>query len=218
VENMPGNTADHILDENFGRQVLSINGTNAMKLDAAGRKKKGKNVVVDVSADTIEVKNTSGGHQKFIGFSDLDINRTFKLYDADPDDPAASATLQSQGTVTSLDASTPHWKVNVSWSSGEPSSDKAEGDGWVLVLDKTNVIYATRYDGMDGVTAFYHENRGTPANPGQQYQGPIAGFNVHDIGRARSGMRALETQLDWFGNFAVKSPFAVARLSHFDFA
>lgn len=218
VENMPGNTAEHILDENFGRQVLSINGTNVMKLDAVGREKKGLNAVVNVTADTIEIDSTSSGHKKFIGFSDLDIGRSFKLYDGDPNDPQANATLQSEGTVDSLDSTIPHWKVNVTWTSGEPASDKATGDGWVLVLEKTNAMYAARYDAMDGVTAFYHQTRGTPANPGDQYQGPIAGFNVHDIGRSRTGMRAIETQLDWFGNFAVQSPFALARLSHYDFA
>lgn len=218
VENMPGNMADHIMSENFGRSVLMIDGTNVMKLDAAGRRKKGANVIVNTTDDTVEVENSAAGDAKFIGFTDLDIGRDFTLYDGDPDDPAVSASAIGSGSVADLDDTSPNWKVSVTWDS-EPGSDSATGDEHYVVLDKTPVIYGARYDTMDGATAFYHNTDGAPANPGEQYTGPIAGFNASDLGRARAGnRRARETQLDWFGNFAVKSPYAVARLSHFSYA
>jgi hypothetical protein len=97
----------------------------------------------------------------------------------------------------------------------QTSATLGTADSHTLELDKTNAMYGVRYDTMDGATAFYHQNMGVPANPGEQYQGPIAGFNVTNMDRERTGMRALLSQIDWFGDFAVQSPYAIARLSHY---
>lgn len=212
ISNMPGNMAQHIMDQNFGRPVLQFNGTRIMKLDAAGDVKIGKNVVLDSTVDpsTLEIKNTTDGHQKFHGFSDLDIGRGFTIYDSNDN-------VYDTGTIDDLDSGSPRWKVEVTMDNNT-SDTLATSDSHRVELDKTNVMYGVRYDDLDGATAFYHQNMGVPADPGEQYQGPIAGFNVTDMDRERSGMRALLSQVDWFGNFAIKDPRAIARLSHYSFA
>lgn len=221
VEGMPGNWADHVMDENFGRPVLTFNGVGIMKLDAVGEAKTALNVAVDGDGSstydgTITVKNDTAandGHNKFHGWTDADIGRSFTLYDS-----GGSAISNGTGTIADVDETdtSPRAVVDVTWTGTAPA-DQAHSDGSYVVLDKTNLIYGLRYDSLDGATAFYHETMGAPANAGPQYQGPIAGFNATNMDRERSGMRALLTQLDWFGNFAIKSPYAVARLSHFDF-
>lgn len=209
LANLPGNMAQHLMDENFGRPVLQFNGTRIMKLQACGSPKSGQNVVLDstVSPSTLEIPNTDAGDTKFHGFSDLDIGRTFTIYDS-------SDSQYDTGTIDDLDSSSPRRKVEVTMDN-KTSDTLATGDSHWVELDKTPAMYAVRYDDLDGATAFYHENQGVPANPGDQYQGPIAGFNVSDMDRERTGMRAMLSQLDWFGNFAVKSPYATARLSHY---
>lgn len=211
LSNMPGNMAQHLMDENFGRPVLQFNGTRIMKLQAAGSPKVGKNVVLDstVSPSTLEIPNTSAGDTKFHGFTDLDIGRTFTIYDAN-----SGGSVYDTGTIDNLDSSSPRRKVEVTMDNNT-SNTLGTGDSHRVELDSTSVMYGVRYDDLDGATAFYHENSGVPANPGPQYEGPIAGFNVTDMDRERTGMRALMSQLDWFGNFAVKDPRSVARLSHF---
>jgi hypothetical protein len=209
LANLPGNMAQHIMDENFGRPVLQFNGTRIMKLDAAGDIKVGKNVILDSTANPsyIEIDSSASGHPKFHGFSDLDIGRTFTIYDS-------NGNVYDTGTIDDLDSSTPRYKAEVTMDS-QTNATLSTGDSHRLELDKTNVMYGLRYDDLDGATAFYHQNMGVPADPGPQYQGPIAGFNVTDMDRERSGMRALLSQVDWFGNFAIKDPRSVARLSHY---
>jgi hypothetical protein len=211
LSDMPGNMAQHIMDQNFGRPVLQFNGTRIMKLDAAGDVKVGKNIVFDSTTDpsTLKVENASDGHQKFHGFSDLDIGRNITIYNSN-----TGGSSWDTGVIDDLDSSSPRRKVEVTMDN-KTATTLSKSDSYRVEVEKTNVMYGLRYDDLDGATAFYHQNMGVPADPGEQYQGPIAGFNVTDMDRERSGMRALLSQVDWFGDFAIKDPRAVARLSHY---
>ena len=81
-------------------------------------------------------------------------------------------------------------------------------------LPVKNVIYALRFDEVDGIAAIYHANRGVPASAGEYY-GPIAGFDAEDLG-LQPNVQQYWTRLDFFGNVVSHSPFAQASLSHFN--
>jgi hypothetical protein len=169
-------------------------------LDAAGAAKVSSgNASITNGAAILTVDMTSAtGDPHFPGFTSLDVGRAVSI----PGAGAAAATLST--TIVSVTNNT---TAVVATNASTTVTDAS------ITVAATNVIYAVRHDEEDGVCAVYHQNRGIPANPGQ-YFGPIAGFDAEDLGLLEASPM-YRTRLDWFGNFVVASPFAVARLSHF---
>lgn len=198
-----GNTATIFMDPMFGKgsaMTFMYRGKPWYVLDDAGAAKVSSGNGAITSGDaTLTVDMTAAtGDPHFPGFSNLDIGRTISV----PGAGSAAATLTT--TIASINAVN---SVELAAAASTTVSDAS------VTVAATNVIYAVRYDEEDGVTALYHTNRGVPANAGEYY-GPIAGFDAEDMGLLESSP-FYRTRLDWFGNFVVQSPFAVARLSHF---
>lgn len=201
----PGNIAQHIMDERFGRPVYMFNGIPWVVMDVVGAEKTNS---FDAASDPTTMAITTGDitvnttTDKFWpGFNDLDIGRGFDIYDADPND---GGTVQASGVITDVTGT------------NTAETDQAPGGNVTgfLVLNPTNAIYCLRYSEMDGVSAVYHGGlTGNVPNTGE-YQGPIAGFKAKEIGWLEDSP-LLRTRLNWYGNFVVHSPYAIARLSHF---
>ena len=198
-----GNTATIFMDPNFGKgsaAVFMYRGKPWYVMDDVGAAKVSSgNASISSSDATLTVDMTSAtGDPHFPGFSNLDIGRAITV----PGAGAASATLTT--TVLSVtSASVVELAVNASTTVSDAS----------ITLAAVPAIYAVRYDEEDGVTSIFHQNRGIPANAGEFY-GPISGFDAEDLGLLESSP-FYRTRLDWYGNFTVQSPFAVARLSHY---
>lgn len=180
-----GNTAEMLMNELFGRPMLHYNGVPIVILDPVGDIKEFNSATGD-GAGNVTVDDTDGD---FIGFSSIDVGRDITV----------------NGSTTSITGVTDTHTVTVS-----DGTFAASGAGQV---EKTNAIYACRFDEVDGVTALFHANRGVPANAGKYY-GPIAGFDAEDLGSLETSSR-YRTRLDYFGNVAVQSRWAFVRLSHY---
>lgn len=196
-----GNTAPIFMTENFGATsaVFAYRGKPWYVLDHAGAVKVTAAADAATTDATLEVDRTSAtGDPHFPGFSSMDVGRTITVTGA----ATGPATLTT--TILSVtDDDTIEMAVAADLTSANAT----------LTIAATNVIYAIRYDEEDGMAAIYHQNRGIPANAGVHY-GPISGFDAEDLGILESAP-TYRTRLDWFGNFVVHSPYAVARLSHF---
>lgn len=203
IEQMPGNMAEHVMDKDFGRSMLTFDGTRLCILDAAGRTKKAKGAqILAGDLDVIEVPN-SGDGAKFEGFSDLDIGRNAKIDDG----AGGTHTAYIIKVLTSR-------KVQIETDASGQILD-AE-----LTLAPTHVVYGVSCNPRYGWFPIYHKTMGSPGQFGKNYQGRALGFAARDqglIAQVNSGRKVL-TQLDWFGNFVVRSPYAVRRLSHFKLA
>ncbi len=198
-----GNTATIFMDPNFGKgsaAVFMYRGKPWYIMDDVGAAKVSNgNGAVSSSDATLVVDMTSAtGDPHFPGFTNLDIGRSITVAGAG----AAAADL----TTTILSVTSTN-TVELAVNASTTVSDA------IVTVAATNAIYAVRYDEEDGATSIYHQNRGVPANAGEFY-GPIAGFDAEDLGLLESSP-FYRTRLDWYGNFVVQSPYAVARLSHF---
>lgn len=197
-----GNTGAIFMDPNFGKSaaVFMYRGKPWYVLDHAGAAKVSSgNGSVSSGAAALSVDMTAAtGDPHFPGFTNLDIGRTISITGAG----SAGATL-----TTTISSITNNGAVVIGTNASTTVTDAT------VTVAATNVIYAVRHDEEDGVCAIYHQNRGIPANPGMYY-GPIAGFDAEDLGILEASP-LYRTRIDWFGNFVVGSPFAIARLSHF---
>lgn len=198
-----GNTGAMFMDPNFGKgsaMVFMYRGKPWYVLDHAGAAKvsSGNGGITSGAAALVVDMTAATGDPHFPGFTSLDVGRTITVTGAG----SAGATLST--TISAVTA------VNAATLAANASTTVTDG---TVTVSATNVIYAVRHDEEDGLCAIYHQNRGIPANPGQ-YFGPIAGFDAEDLGLLEASPM-YRTRIDWFGNFVVQSPFAIARLSHF---
>ena len=198
-----GNTATIFMDPNFGKgsaAVFMYRGIPWYVMDDVGAVKASVDSgAITSAATTLTVDMTSAtGDPHFPGFSNLDIGRSITIAGAGV---AAADLVTTVASITAVD------EVEVADAASTTVTDSA------VTLAAVPAIYAVRYDEDDGATAIFHQNRGVPANAGEFY-GPIAGFDVEDLGLLESSP-FYRSRLDWFGNFTVQSPYAVARLSHY---
>lgn len=197
-----GNTGAMFMDDMFGKSaaVFMYRGKPWYVLDHAGAAKVSNgNGAISMSDATLTVDMTSAsGDPHFPGFTSLDVGRSITVAGAGASGATLSTTIAS---VTDVD------EVELAATASTTVTDA------IVTVAATNVIYVVRHDEEDGVCAIHHQNRGIPANPGQ-YFGPVAGFDAEDLGLLEASPM-YRTRLDWFGNFVVQSPYAVARLSHF---
>lgn len=198
---LPGNDAKTHMDADFGREMMTYNGMPIVILDAAGRRKKTGGAAATQSDATITISSSQMDGQKFIGFSDLDVGRKFKLDDG---------TNTWEGTIASV---TTGRVVEATTTAPETFSNTDT----TMTLEPTNVIYAVTYHNQYGFHGLFHESRGMPANPGQNYAGAVAGFSVRDKGEMEAGRKEL-VKMDWFGQFVCRKPYAIRRLSHYKLA
>ena len=181
LNNMPGNVAGMMMQDTFGRQMMHYDGVPIVVNDAVGMDKQIGSATV--SGTTITVDDS-----EFLGFSDLVVGQDI--------------TLNGEtGTVASV---TDTHTVEIT-----TGGDITDGSGLSGVVEQNNVIYAVRFDSVDGVCAVHYENRGIPANPGEHY-GPIAGFDAEDQGLLEGSQR-YQTRLDYMGQVVVHDPRAQAR-------
>jgi hypothetical protein len=189
-----GNVAGMFMKDNYGEPYWAYRGIRWYVLDAVGAEKTAADGTYDHTGGASEKLLTISSVEDpyFLGFSDLDLGST------------VTVDGTSVGTVTSV--------IDYRTVTTSGAGDTSDHSG-AVVIEKTHAIYACRYDEEDGFTAVYHANRGVPANVGEYY-GPIAGFDAEDLGLLEDSPR-YRTRLDWYGNFVLQSPFALARLSHF---
>ena len=192
-----GNTAAMFMTDDFGAQFFGYRAMRWYILDQAGQEKvSGAAGGITSSDATLVIDDTLDAF--WIGFSSIDPGRAITVTGAG----AAAADLVT--TILSVtDLRTVELSVNASTTTTTST----------VTVAATNVIYACRFDDEDGIAAVYHENRGVPANAGEHY-GPIAGFDAENLGLLEDSPR-YRTRLDWYGNFIIHNPFAIARLSHF---
>lgn len=181
LNNMGGNVAGMLMMDQFGRQMLTYDGTPIVVSDAVGMDKQITDA--DVSGSTVTVQSS-----EFLGFSDLVIGQTIELNNE-------TSTVASVTNAHEVEITT--------------GSDITDGSGYSGHVEQDNVIYAARFDSVDGVCAVYHNNRGVPADAGEYY-GPIAGFDAEDQGLLEDSPR-YQTRLDFYGQLVNHDPRAVAR-------
>ena len=189
-----GNTAGMFMEDKFGKMYWAYRGTPWHVFDVVGQAKRttpgdAQAGIAAGSATVVAGGTLTVTDPRFVGFSSIDVGR------------AVSVNGVAQGVIDSV---TSNRVVEVS------AAVAATG---ALEVAKTNAIYCIRFDEEDGTTALYHEGRGNAAENGE-YEGPISGFDAEDLGRLESSEK-LRTRLTWYGSFAVQSPHAIARLSHF---
>jgi hypothetical protein len=198
----PGNTAEMIMDERFGKPVMSYSGIPWVVLDSVGQEKvsdEGLAASVSLAATGILTVNTAVDPY-FIGFSDLDVGRTWELYDT----PRSSGgSVIASGTMTDF---------LTTYTIDTDATGSAVGPGYLYVA-ATPVIYAGRFDETDGITAIFGRSE-APAPDAGEYEGPVAGFEAEELGILEASP-FYRTRLDWIGNFVVQNPYAIARLSHY---
>lgn len=198
-----GNVACHMMNERFGCNMFHFDGIPIVVLDVVGQGKRTSDDALAASAaaatgtpDTLTIDPALDPY--WYGFTDIDIGTTFSLVDV-------------TGAVTgagSIDDVTGPYGAEITLTTGT-----APVSGSFVQTDY-NVIYAVRFDEVDGFSAIYHQNRGVPANAGE-YTGPIAGFDAEELNLLEDCPK-YRTRLDWYGNFVSHSPYSVARLSHFN--
>jgi len=183
LNNMGGNIAQMLMIDTFGQQMLTYDGTPIVCNDSVGMDKRFSDA--EVSGTTVTF-NDSG----FLGVSDLSVGQTIYVSDNDETATVASVTNAHELEI-------------------ETASDLTDGSGLSGRVEQENVMYAVRFDSVDGVCAVYHDNRGVPANPGEYY-GPISGFDAEDQGLLEDSPR-YQTRMDFYGQLVAHDPRSIAR-------
>lgn len=198
----PGNMATTFMDPMFGRPTTTFNGLPWIILDTIGQEKASSedvNASVSIAANgTITVNAMIDPY--FIGFTDLDIGRTYTLYNLPP---SLGGTVLKTGTITDV----------ISDFVAETAAGAAAGPGY-LVLEETSAIYGARYGESDGVAAIYGAAPGASTVNAGEYETAIAGFEAEQLGMMDDAP-LYRTRLDWIGSFVVHDPNAIVRLSHY---
>lgn len=181
LNNAGGNVGGMLQMENFGRQMLHYDGVPIIVNDAVG---------IDKAIDSASVNGTTVtvDDRHFYGFTVTSLGQEITL----------------DGETSTVDAINNAHEIEIS-----TGSDISDGTGKSGVVEQNNVMYALRYDPVDGFAAVYHDNRGVPADAGD-YSGPIAGFNAEDQGLLERSPR-YQTRIDFYGNLVSHHSRAQAR-------
>lgn len=202
-----GNTAAMIMSDMFERPMLTVGGIPIIILDTVGREKTSDfdaAASASISAGGTLTINTAVD-KYFLGFSDFDSNRSFTLYDGNPND---GASVLYTGTIETINGD---FSVETDDASGV-----AKGPGY-LVLHEKPAMYGVRFDETDGVAAIYHADDGAPVSPPSDYEGAVAGFSVAMLGKLED-LPLVRSRIQWFGNFVNHDPQSVIRLTDYNIA
>jgi len=201
LADLPGNTPQYIMDERFGRPVLTFNGIPWITLDIIAEDKVLTGATVGGTGTTVTKAAADNG---FGGFSQADVNKT--ITDGTDSDTIASVNF-STGVATLT--------TGGEFSDGTAASLTLQGADTSGQADE-RVIYAVKYDTEDGFTSVYHQNPDGPGADTGEFLGTMAGFSARDLGELQ-GPNIRRTRMDWFGNFVSHNPYAIARLRNFVF-
>jgi hypothetical protein len=191
LNDMPGNTAEMVMEEKFGKPVLMYDGIPFVTLDPVEADKVvgANNWAVATNAVTYDTLDNS-----FRGFSQSDIGKTI----SDASDSTTVATWVDADSITV--------------ASGASLTDT---EALTLDGDSVPLIYAVFMDEEEGVSAVYHRNLGDLNASMGEHNGPIAGFTANEIGLLESAGDIFRVRLSWYGNIASQSPYAIARMRGF---
>jgi hypothetical protein len=191
LNDMPGNTAEMVMVEKFGKPVLMYDGIPFVTLDAVEADKVvgASKWAIATNAITYDTLDNA-----FRGFSQSDLGKTIS------EETSATSTV---ATWTDCDS------ISVASGTGFTDTETLTLDG-----DSVPLIYAVYMDEEEGVAAVYHRNLGDMAASMGDHYGPLGGFSANEIGLLQ-GPDIFRARLSWYGNIASQSPYAIARMRNF---
>lgn len=198
-----GNTTTSLVD---GVQMQGYDGMEWVISDNAFGKKESFGGG-STNGTTLTIENTDDGVlvDTWIGFSDADQGRDIVILGAG----AAGADLTTTiASVTSRD------EVELTDAAGTAVV------GAYVMVEPTNGLYVTRFDKANGIAAVVPSGDATSLQKydeaNQEYYGAMAGLNVLNLGISPLAGNLHVDRLVWQGNFALHSPHAAVRITHFD--